>query len=207
MAQVIRFNKPFDGPTHYFVRDTNGVQHLNFSEYQELGVSENFTVDSYLELVRSEDALNGVDLDYLLSIKTSIGEYDNTIHAARSFDLVWTSIEKKDEPTKTYAYKALMLFNVGEDTSSYQHDVLVWNSVHGIRRMTFGEYFDTISDGHTAAYRLAKLSLGRCNNLEAADFRFLKGAITNYNTKYLESTVFMAFRTCWFAATGEVMDL
>ncbi len=214
MAIVIRLNAPFDGRSHYFVRDDYGVHRYTFNQYRTVSHDAYFAVDEYYELVYPcMDAVPNCLRDMLSqplntyqSNGKAIDRFNLAIEVAREY------MKQKEEDVKMSvntgaAIKGLMLFNTDEDTRTYDKDVFVWDSVNGVQRMTFPEYLAKIERSHDATYKMVKLSMARLNGLAVADFRYLKSAKIPHNGGDKSETMKMVFRTLWYGATGEEMPI
>lgn len=108
---------------------------------------------------------------------------------------------------KIAACRAVQFFDDRAPSSRYERDVFLWTSVDGVRRVPFGEYLSLIQEPHDARYRLARLSvseLGDGNPVVAADADFIRGDATRDPRG---DKTYMAFRSVWHAATGELMPL
>lgn len=210
MALVIRMNVPFDGPTHYFVFDQGVVTAMNFGGYQEWGTDPNSVIESYHELVfPGWDFVPHCLID-LSKITKGLGY--NTKKVVTAFKLAWEVVCEEKEvkvevaEKKFIPYKALMLFNTDEPINGYDKDVFLWNSVDGVKRMSFYSYLEEVQKKHDGEYKLAKLSMAKVSNLAVADFRFLQSAGLNGAASKSEK-IYMVFRNLWYYATGEEMAL
>lgn len=209
MALVIRFNCPFDGPTHYFINFNNIITHYNFAGYMSLAENENFVVEKYLEVVFPDWNVVPFCMANLSKLTCGTDGCSATMDSIHDFNLAWElacQMNKKEVPMSVPC-KALMLFNADENMNSYDHDVFLYTSTDGIRRMTFTEYLHLIEGKHDAQYKLCKLSMGRLSGLPLADFKWFKGHVTAQQTKYRDAKVLMVFRELWYAATGEEMPI
>lgn len=135
----------------------------------------------------------------------------------KEFAELWECVTKTKEEKKTMkiknpSCKALMLFGRKDshdtyDINGYDAAVFVWNSVDGVRRMNFGEYLDLLSDKHDATYALHKIQRKDCPGIVQDDFDKFVAYCCATNTNYKDLRAQMWFRSLWYAATEEVMDV
>ena len=104
------------------------------------------------------------------------------------------------------AIKAIMLFNADENTSTYDKDVFMWDSVNGVQRCSFDAYLRQVEGAHEGTYKLVKLSMLRVQGIALADFKYLKKHPMPANGDKTGTTK-MVFRSLWYAATGEEMAI
>lgn len=209
MALVIRFNCPAEGPTHYFINESNMITHHNFGGYMNLAESEVFVVEKYLEVVYPDWNVVPFCFTHLSQMTCGQEGLSSTMDDIRDFSQAWQiACELNGKETKmTAPFKALMLFNADENMNGWDHDVFLYNSVDGVVRMTFTEYMRKIEEKHDAQYKLFKLGMGRLDGLALSDFKWFKSHVTAQQTKYRDAKVLMVFRELWYAATGEEMPI
>lgn len=207
MAIVIRMNVPLDGPSHYFILDQGVVTAHNFGGYQEWGVDSNNVIESYKELVYFDWSV--VPHSLINLSKLTKGKSTSDPGAVHDFNIAWQYVclaNKEDKMAEKFIpYKALMLFNLDEQTNSYDKDVFLWDSVNGVQRMSFMTYLERVQEKHDGAYKLVKLNIARATNLAVADFKFLQAA--KLSAVGRSEKVYMVFRSLWYCATGEEMPL
>lgn len=205
----------------YVVRQDDNVWVLDSEEYFKKWRHNYLDVVEFMELKHDSAAAHPNCVVYFLSACKGMNSYGpvSDTDRRRTFDVLWDYLKSKQDEKKEKimkiqnpACKALMLFgrngrNDSYNINAYDHDVFVWNSVDGVRRMNFGEYLDIISAKHDATYALYKLERAGLMSIVQDDFDKFVAYCNTSNTNFKDMRAQMWFRSLWYAATGEVMSV
>lgn len=214
MAIVIK-SKCGEKKAVYFIKDDQGeITRNDYKTYQTKSHERFFAVDEYYELYFPLDATVPFCITELGRIAPGMSTHSEK--QTKNFEMavllgqqaVQAEREAKGLAPKAprAAIKALMLFNADENTSTYDKDVYMWDSVNGVQRCSFDAYLRQVEGAHEGSYRLVKLSMLRVQGIALADFKHLKKSPLPANGDKT-GTMKMVFRSLWYAATGEEMDI
>lgn len=129
---------------------------------------------------------------------------------------VWFNVPIVNGPTKkevymndtikpNIPYKAIQLFDTIDETNSYDRDVFVYSS-SGIKRMSFSEYLHTVEAAHSGDYKMVKVWRTALSEVDQANFDAMKKSTYNGQSGNRLGTIYMCFRSLWYAATKELMS-
>lgn len=148
------------------------------------------------------------DLRELMKLTFSLDHFGENV--IKRFDRVWSYLGTTEvkfemsENTNNCPYKALMLFDDYNSANGYDHDVYLYSS-SGIKRMTFTEYLHLVEAAHSGNYRLVKCIKSALTGLDNTHYDALRKMDSPKNGNKL-GTIYMCFRSLWFATTGETMS-
>lgn len=109
-----------------------------------------------------------------------------------------------NEKFKSISHRAIVFIdNLGND------NVFLYNSVDGVRRIFMNRYMELVEAPHNGQYSLQYVSLIdiEASKLVVADAAYLRNTVTKIDVPCKMDKVILAFRSVWYAKTGEVMEI
>lgn len=109
-----------------------------------------------------------------------------------------------NEKSKSISHRAIIFIdNPGND------NVFLHNSVDGVRRIFMNRYMELVEAPHDGQYSLQFVSLKDFakSKLTLADAAYLQNTVTSIDIPCRTDKVMLAFRSIWYAKTGEVMEI
>lgn len=111
---------------------------------------------------------------------------------------------KVNEKSKSISHRAIIFIDsLGND------NVFLYNSVDGVRRIFMNRYMELVEAPHDGQYSLQYVSLKDIakSKLILADVAYLQNTVTSIDVPCKTDKVILAFRSVWYAKTGEVMEI
>lgn len=111
---------------------------------------------------------------------------------------------KVDRKDNKVSHRAIIFIDDVSDDTVFLHD-----SVSGVRRIFINQYMELIEAPHDGQYSLKRTTLKEfgINNLAIADAEYMQKTVTAIDIPCKTDKVILAFRSVWYAMTGEVMEI
>lgn len=91
--------------------------------------------------------------------------------------------------------------------ANHNDNIFIHDSVEGVKRIFPNQYMELVEAPHEGRYSLQRVTSEHLEKsaLVKADADYLIKTVTSVGVSYKTDKVILAFRSVWFAVTGEVM--
>lgn len=111
---------------------------------------------------------------------------------------------KVDKKSNKVSHRAIIFIDDACNDNVFLHD-----SVSGVRRIFMNQYMELIEAPHDGQYSLKRTTLKELgiNNLAIADAEYMQRTVSAIDVPCKTDKIILAFRSVWYAMTGEVMEI
>lgn len=111
---------------------------------------------------------------------------------------------KVNENYRNISHRAIIFID-----NESNDNVFLYDSVTGVRRIFMHRYMELVEAPHDGQYSLQHITLKdiEASKLTIADAAYLRNTVTSIDVPCKTDKVILAFRSVWYAKTGEVMDI